>query len=120
MGSIDWGIFAYSTLVLAVLIACYVFGIWARTYVFPAEASLTLTQQLVAGLPVALITMGIYAKNAVPQMATPFDFAIACGYAMVLGMLSRESLARILQGSKDSVLPTPHGKSETDLAHSHS
>ena len=120
MESIDWGIFAYSTVELFILIACYNFGIWARTYVFPAETTLTITRQLVAGLPVSLITMGVYAKNAAGKMETPFDFAIAFGYAMVLGMLSRESLARLLQGAKDSVLPTSHRQSETDLAHSHS
>jgi|SRR5215813_14631901 len=116
MGSIDWGIFAYSTVVLSILIAWYIFGIWARTYVFPAETTLTITQQLVAGLPVALITMGIYAKNAIGQMENPFDFAIAFGYAMVLGMLSRESLTRFFEGTKGSVLPTLQSMSETELA----
>ena len=104
---IDWNIFAYSGVMLSMLVGCYFFGIWARNYVFPAKTTLTIRQQLVVGLPISLITMGIYAKDAVGKMQDPFDFAIAFGYAMLLGMLSRESLTRLFQGTmKESVSPT--------------
>jgi hypothetical protein len=52
--------------------------------------------------------MGIYGKSALPAMIASkrtieFDIPIALGYAIIFGMLSRESLERMLHNA--SLIP---------------
>lgn len=61
---------------------------------------------------VLMRTMGVYAKSAFPAMAQSpsslvFDFAITMGYAILLGMLSRESLEKLLNTARSMTL---HGQ----------
>src|ERR1700726_4212643 len=85
---------------VTVLIVCYVFGVWVRSYIYPADARSSLKRQLVAAIPVGLVTMGLYAKTALPAIhpdqAGVFDFVTMLGYAIIFGMLSRESLEKML------------------------
>ena len=55
--------------------------------------------------------MGAYAKSAFGEMIRmpdniEFDLVMAFGYAIIFGMLSRESLERILKGSHDTIPST--------------
>ncbi|WP_095204188.1 hypothetical protein [Mesorhizobium carmichaelinearum] len=96
--------FVGSLLFMLLLIALFFFGVWSRSYLFPAKASQPLRRQLVAGLPVGLITMGVYAKTTLPGIINGLDdasdMALIVGYAIVYGMLSRETLDRILGAVK--------------------
>lgn len=99
---------ATSALGLVVLVALYFFGVWSRSYIMPAAGDVPVSRQLVAAIPVGLITMGVYAKSAFQAMASApdsitFDLAVMAGYAIVFGMLSRETLDRLLKGT---VAPT--------------
>ncbi|TBY61031.1 hypothetical protein E0H46_30390 [Rhizobium leguminosarum bv. viciae] len=92
--------FIASLCFLVLLFALFFFGVWSRSYVFPADAGQPLRRQFVAALPVGLITMAVYAKSALPTITDsangPFDMSLIAGYAIVYGMLSRESLDRIM------------------------
>jgi hypothetical protein len=93
----------YATTVVGLLflITLYFFGVWSRTYVMPAANHPPVGRQLVAAVPVGLVTMGLYAKSAFPALmvgpeTVAFDVAVMAGYAIIFGMLSRESLDRLL------------------------
>jgi hypothetical protein len=93
-----------SLVAVACLIGLYLFGVWSRCYVMPSPQELPLRKQLVAAIPVGLVTMGTYAKTALPTLAQspeniPFDLAAMAGFAIAFGMLSRESLERLLQAA---------------------
>jgi hypothetical protein len=103
-----------STVALLLLIGLYLFGVWSRSYVMPTPHELPLHKQLVAAIPVGLLTMGAYAKSALPTLAQshaniPFDLAVMAGYAIVFGMLSRESLERLLQAATPELAKLPRG-----------
>ena len=89
---------------LLLLMMLYFFGVWSRSYILPADRGLSIKRQLVAAVPVGFITMGLYAKTAFPGIHIEgtgvFDLAIMMGYAIFLGMLSRESLEKILGEAK--------------------
>lgn len=92
-----------NALALVALMALYFFGVWLRTYVVPADTSISVPRQLMAAIPVGFITMGLYAKSALPPLLQAHsdvssDVAIAIGYAIVLGMMSRETLDKMLKG----------------------
>jgi hypothetical protein len=96
---------------LTLLVCLYIFGVWSRSYVLPTPDQLPIKRQLIAAIPIGLITMGAYAKSAFGEMVRmpdniEFDLVIAFGYAIIFGMLSRESLERILKSSHDAIPPT--------------
>jgi hypothetical protein len=104
--------FASTAAGLSVLIALYFFGVWSRSYVLPAQNDLPIRKQLIVAVPVGLITMGLYAKTAFPALlqqtqTMAFDGAVMAGYAIMFGMLSRESLDRILLSLKPRSGPSP-------------
>jgi hypothetical protein len=83
------------------LVVLYFFGVWSRTYVYPAGSPGSIRQQLVAGIPVALITVGAYAKTALPTLELSnrnmvFDVIIMAGYIVFVGMISREALDKMV------------------------
>lgn len=89
-------------LALIGLIGLYFFGVWLRTYVFPADTTLPFKRQLAAAVPVGLITMGAYGKTALPPLFTATtdvsaDIAIMVGYTIIFGMMSREALEKLLK-----------------------
>jgi hypothetical protein len=89
---------------LAALIGFYFFGVWSRTYIFPTDAAFSIGRQLVAAVPVGFVTMGLYAKSALPPLLqgrddVAADIAIAIGYAIILGMMSRETLEKLLRAA---------------------
>ncbi len=88
-------------LALLGLIGLYFFGVWLRTYVLPADTTLPFKRQLVAAIPVGLITMGAYGKTALPPLFAATtdvsgDIAIMIGYTIIFGMMSREALEKLL------------------------
>ncbi len=92
-------------LAVCVLIGFYFFGVWSRNFVFPADKNLSWGKQLVAAIPVGFITMGVYAKSALPPLThgtgdAAFDVFVTLGYAIVLGMMSRETLEKILGATR--------------------
>ena len=92
---------ANSALGLGILVALYFFGIWSRSYVLPSKTKLPVTKQLIGGIPVGLLTMGMYAKTTFPGLTIATtdlvpNLAIMAGYAIIFGMLSRESLEKLL------------------------
>jgi hypothetical protein len=104
----DWTYHAFSCLGIVILVLLYFFGVWVRSYIFPTHSQLAVGKQLIAAIPIGLITMGIYARSALPAIfASPktieFDVPVALGYAIVFGMLSRESLERLLHNA--SLMP---------------
>lgn len=99
----DWGIHAFAAMSILMLMFLYNVGIWSRSYVLPvASGGHSLTKQLIVGLPVGLVTMGLYGKTAIPGLdfGSPnmlFDGATVAGNAIIFGMLSRESLDKLLK-----------------------
>lgn len=86
------------------LVALYFFGVWSRSYILPSKNDLSLSRQLVAAIPVGLLTMGVYARSAFEAVALKpddlaFDVTVMAGYAIVFGMLSRETLERMLKST---------------------
>lgn len=88
---------------VTILIVCYVFGVWLRNYIYPTDSTTPLKRQLMAAIPIGLVTMGVYAKTSFPGLDYShdgvFDTAIMFGYAVVFGMLSRESLEKMLSAA---------------------
>ena len=87
---------------IASLMALYFFGVWSRSYVLPTADNISVKKQFIASVPVGFITMGLYAKTALPTLTITstnfvFDGSIMIGYAIIFGMLSRESLERMLK-----------------------
>jgi hypothetical protein len=101
-------IYLTSGTALTTLIAFYFFGVWSRSYIFPSQTDMPLGKQFLASVPVGLLTMGVYAKTAVPALLDSpqhmvFDGAIMLGYAIIFGMLSRESLERLIKNTQPPV-----------------
>jgi len=96
---------------VTILIVCYVFGVWLRNYIYPTDSTTPLKRQLMAAIPIGLVTMGVYAKTSFPGLDYShdgvFDTAIMFGYAVVFGMLSRESLEKMLSAAGRSVPAAP-------------
>ena len=87
---------------LTALTGLYIFGVWLRAYVFPADNTTPVKKLMLGSIPVALLTMGAYAKTSFPTLTIqpqnlPFDAAIMAGYSIVFGMLSREALEKLLR-----------------------
>lgn len=98
----DFGLPLSMALALAGLIALYFLGVWLRTYILPADPNWPLKRQLAAALPVGFITMGLYAKTALPPLFAGHsdvsaDVAIMIGYTIIYGMMSREALEKLLK-----------------------
>lgn len=109
----DWVYHAITVAGILALVALYFFGVWSRSYIFPSKGDLPLKKQLVAAIPVGLVTMGIYARSAFEMLALKpenlaFDVTVMAGYAIVFGMLSRETLERLLK----STTPPPEAVPE--------
>ena len=88
------------------LISLYTFGVWLRSYVFRTEKDWPIRRQLLASVPVGLITMALYGKTALPGLDfnspnVAFDICLIAGYTIIFGMLSREALERFLSGGAD-------------------
>ena len=97
---------------LVVLVALYFFGVWSRTYVMRSHTALPLSKQLVGAIPVGLLTMGVYAKTSFPALTQAgsdmaFEGAIMAGYAIIFGMMSRETLERLLTHTSPPTPPAP-------------
>jgi hypothetical protein len=112
MESSDVIYYVSSSVGLVGLIGLYLFGVWSRSYIMPVANELPLRKQLVAAVPVGLFTMGAYAKSALPALAQshaniPFDVAVMAGYAIVFGMLSRETLERLIQVATPQLAKMP-------------
>ena len=87
------------------LCVAFILGVWIRNYVFAVRTS-SFKKNLVASVPVGLITIGVYSGTAFTSMnASISDFSISVGYIIVFGMLSRESLDRLVRGVGGSPLP---------------
>ena len=109
------GIVLTNLLAVTLLIACYVFGVWVRSYVYPTDAKSNLRRQLVAAIPIGFVTMGLYAKTALPSIhfnqTGVYDAITMIGYAIIFGMLSRESLEKILaSGGRNAPAAAPAGE----------
>jgi hypothetical protein len=95
----NWAYHAVSVAGVLCLVGLYFFGVWSRSYIMPSANDLPIAKQLVAAIPVGLMTMGIYAKSAFAQLSDDnlaFDGPVIVGYAIIFGMLSRETLERLL------------------------
>jgi hypothetical protein len=114
------GILLTNLLAVTLLIACYVFGVWVRSYVYPADRKSSLRRQIVAAIPVGFITMSLYAKTALPTIhldqSGVFDAFAMIGYAIIFGMLSRETLEKMLASGGRNV-SAAIGDEEASLAH---
>jgi hypothetical protein len=101
---LNWTYHAFCIVSVMVLMGAYFFGVWLRSHVWKGDNSLSFGNQLLIAVPVSLITMGLYAKSVITAMppspdTIDFDAFVAFDNATVLGMLSRESLERILKGA---------------------
>lgn len=108
----EFGTIIANVAAVTVLISCYVFGVWLRNYIYPTDSTTPLKRQLMAAIPIGLVTMGLYAKTSLPGLDYAhdgvFDSVIMLGYAVVFGMLSRESLEKMLSaGGRDTTVPAP-------------
>jgi hypothetical protein len=103
----NWLYHAFPVVGLVLLVSLYFFGVWSRSYVMPSENDIPVRKQLVAAIPVGLLTMGVYAKSAFQGLSADslaYDGAVMAGYAIIFGMLSRETLDRLLKST-----PVPVG-----------
>ncbi|MEX6506844.1 hypothetical protein [Jiella sp. M17.18] len=96
----DWGIHIMAAIAIVLLMGLYIIGILCRNVVFPAKKQ-NLRSHLAAGIPVGFITMGPYGKAALSgiNLASPdmlFNLMITFGYAIIFGMMSRETLDKII------------------------
>jgi hypothetical protein len=106
----NWAYHAFPVVGLLFLVGLYFFGVWSRSYIMPSESDLPVMKQLVAAIPVGLLTMGLYAKSAFQNLSADslaFDGAVMAGYAIIFGMLSRETLERLLKTTSVSTGPIP-------------
>jgi len=106
----NWTYHLTTVMGLTLLVSFYIFGVWSRSYIVPTSDQLSVRKQLVAAVPIGFVTMGVYAKSAFGEMIRvpeqiEFDLVIAFGYAIIFGMLSRESLERMLKLPPDSIFP---------------
>lgn len=98
------GIHLMAGIAILILMALYVIGILSRSVVFPAEDGHSLKSHLAAGVSAGLITMGPYGKSAFAGLnfgsqGMLFDVMVIAGYAIVFGMMSRETLDKIIAGA---------------------
>jgi hypothetical protein len=113
--SADWMIHINSAVFISLLIAFYNFGIWSRTYIFPADAANPLKVQLLAGIPVGFMLMGFYGKTAYASIDAKsanllFDSAVIVANMIVFGMLSRETLDKMIDEGRERLRrPDPPG-----------
>jgi hypothetical protein len=96
------------------LLAMYNVGIWSRSLIFPPPHSHPLRIQLLAGVPVGLLMMGFYGKPAFSTLDGAsanftFDVAVIGGNMILFGMLSRETLDRMIQAGRDKIAGHPGG-----------
>lgn len=101
------------------LVGLFYFGVWSRSYVYPAQVMVPFRRQLIAVAPVGLITMAVYAKTVLPGITNgdddATDIALIAGYAIIYGMLSRETLDRMLAGVRAPIaLPQPNDPAASD------
>lgn len=95
------GIISSATILLALLVLLYVAGVWVRSYVMPPGGAAPFRKELLAAVPLGVVVMSIYARNTFPALEGTseravgiYDYAYAFGYAVVMGMISRETLDR--------------------------
>ena len=109
--STDLSAFLTNACGVTVLLLCYIFGVWSRNYVYPSDSTTPLRRQLIAAIPIGFISMGIYGKTALTHLdQTPdvvFEIITMLGYSVVFGMLSRESLERLLSSGGKSPAAVP-------------
>ena len=109
----DWGIHLASGLAILVMMVLYNVGILSRSVIFPTGVRMPIGRQLAAGIPVGLVTTGFYGKTAIMALdfsssGMLFDASVIGGNVILLGMLSRETLEKMLKsGSPAMTLPTP-------------
>lgn len=111
--SSDLGIHIAAGLGILVMMILYNVGILSRSVIFPTGNDMPIIRQLIAGIPVGLITTGFYGKTAFLALddssaAMLFDASIIGGNVILLGMLSRETLEKMIKtGSPAMTLPAP-------------
>lgn len=106
----SWIYHATTFSAILILALIYFFGVWLRTYVIPAQGEMPVSKQLLASIPIGLLTMTAYAKTSLPALSYastnfPYDVVTMLASAMVFGMLSRESLDRLLKSTTGAALP---------------
>jgi hypothetical protein len=97
----DWGVHVFAALSVLLLILLYNFGIVSRSVIMPPTQVVPLKRQLLAGIPTGLVTMGLYGKTAIPSLSfgsasVIFDAVVIAGNAIVFGMLSRDTLDKMV------------------------
>ncbi len=98
----DWGIHLASGLSILVMMILYNVGILSRSIIFPSDTKLPVGLQLAAGLPVSLFTIGFYGKTAIMALNFAssdmlFDASVIGGNVILLGMMSRETLDKMVK-----------------------
>lgn len=106
MEPMSWGAQGWSAIFIVSLIVLFNFGIWLRSYVYPPQMSIGMGVQLAAGVPVGLLLMGMYGRTAYSGLDWEsanlvFDGALVCGNIILFGMMSRESLDKIIASSRE-------------------
>ena len=90
-----------SALCIAALLALYLIGVCLRSYVARSSADVSFRHVLL-GVPAGIVTMVPYARSSydglqLSSSSLSFDIAIMIGYAMIFGMMSRETIDRMAQ-----------------------
>lgn len=105
MEPMAWGAHGWTAVFILGLIALFNFGIWLRSYVYPPTMRMRMGVQLAAGVPVGLLLMGMYGRTVYSGLDWEsanllFDGALVCGNIILFGMMSRESLDKIIASSR--------------------
>lgn len=96
--------------IILVLLGLYFVGVWLRSYVFPTNTDWPIKRQLLAGIPVGLLTMALYGKTVIPGLHfnspdVVYDLCFIAGYTIIFGMMSREALERLMKSAPAPDLP---------------
>jgi hypothetical protein len=100
----NWVFFATTIAGVLLLLVLYCFGVWLRSYVLRTPNEWPIKKQLLASVPVGLITMAVYGKTSLPGLnfSSPdvaFDICLMAGYTIIFGMMSREALESLLKAT---------------------
>jgi len=106
MEPMAWATHGWTALFITALIGLFNFGILLRSYVYPPQMRMGMGVQLAAGVPVGLLLMGVYGRTVYSGLDWTsadllFDGALVCGNIILFGMMSRESLDKLIASTRN-------------------
>jgi hypothetical protein len=96
----NWVYYLTSTALLISMLGCYEFGVWLRAIFDPPESQISFRNMMLGTFPLAVLTVAWYGPYALDNLEKAkhvvFAGAGMFGYVIFMGMLSLDTLDRIL------------------------